>query len=60
MLGRMTILETRLFIIAITPAVTEEFFKRSVITNFIYRNKHYNEKLDGIVYAVFSSLGLQQ
>ncbi|AFS79193.1 RsiW anti- sigma factor protease PrsW [Gottschalkia acidurici 9a] len=41
----------------IVAGFTEEFFKRSVIVNFIYKNKNYNERLDGIVYSIFSALG---
>ena len=41
----------------IVAGFTEEYFKRSVVLKFIYDNKHFNEKLDGIVYAVFSALG---
>ncbi len=42
------------FIIA---GLTEEFFKREVIIRFIYRNKNFDEKLDGIVYCIFAALG---
>ncbi len=42
------------FIIA---GFTEEFFKREVVRRLIYNNKHFNEKLDGIVYCIFSALG---
>jgi len=41
----------------IVAGLTEEFFKRSVVMTFIYKNRHFNEKLDGIVYCVFSALG---
>ncbi len=42
------------FIIA---AVTEELFKYLAFIILIYNNKNFNEKFDGIVYAVFISLG---
>lgn len=42
------------FIIA---GLTEEYFKRAVVLRYIYMNKNFNEKLDGIVYCVFSALG---
>lgn len=42
------------FIIA---GFTEEYFKRIVVVRLACNNKSYDEKLDGIVYSVFSSLG---
>ena len=42
------------FIIA---GLTEEFFKREVILRIAYKNRAFDEKLDGIIYAVFASLG---
>lgn len=36
---------------------TEEAFKFLAFYLLIWRNKHFNEKFDGIVYAVFISLG---
>jgi protease PrsW len=36
---------------------TEEFFKFLVIFLLIWKNKNFSEKFDGIVYAVFVSLG---
>ena len=41
----------------IVAGFTEEYFKRAVVLYGAYRNKSFNEKLDGIVYAVFSALG---
>lgn len=41
----------------VVAGATEEFFKREVVKRFIYRNKHFNEKLDGVVYCIFSALG---
>lgn len=45
------------YISFIVAGLTEEFFKREVVLRFIYNNKHFDEKLDGIVYAVYSALG---
>ncbi|SDK68462.1 PrsW family intramembrane metalloprotease [Natronincola ferrireducens] len=42
------------FIIA---GLTEEYFKRAVVLYTAYRSKHFNEKLDGIIYCSFSALG---
>ena len=41
----------------IVAGITEETFKFLVFILFIWRNQHFNEKFDGIVYAVFISLG---
>jgi len=41
----------------IVAGLTEEFFKREVVLRSVYRNKAFNEKLDGIIYAVFAALG---
>lgn len=41
----------------IVAGITEEFFKFLIIINIAYKSKYYDEKLDGIVYAVFASLG---
>ncbi len=41
----------------IVAGVTEEFFKFLVFIILIWGNKNFNEKFDGIVYAVFISLG---
>lgn len=41
----------------IVAAFTEEFFKFLVLFLLIWNNKNFNEKFDGIVYAVFISLG---
>lgn len=45
------------YISFIVAGFTEEYFKRSVVLKYIYRNKNFNERLDGIVYSVFSALG---
>ncbi|SHJ90980.1 PrsW family intramembrane metalloprotease [Tepidibacter formicigenes] len=36
---------------------TEEYFKRFVVLKSAFKSHHFNEKLDGIVYCTFSSLG---
>ncbi len=41
----------------IVAAFTEEFFKILVFFIFIWNNKNFNEKFDGIVYAVYISMG---
>ena len=46
-----------IYISFIVAGFTEEYFKRFVVLNYIYKNKHFNERLDGIVYSVFSALG---
>jgi len=41
----------------VVAAFTEEFFKWLIFKGFAYNHKAYDEYLDGIVYAVFVSLG---
>lgn len=41
----------------IVAGFTEEYFKRLVVLKVAYNSKYFNEKLDGIVYAVFASMG---
>jgi RsiW-degrading membrane proteinase PrsW (M82 family) len=41
----------------VVAACTEELFKFMAFYLLIWRNKHFNEKFDGIVYASFISLG---
>lgn len=41
----------------IVASLTEELFKFIVVIILFYRNRNYNERFDGIVYAVFVSLG---
>lgn len=41
----------------ISAGLVEEFFKFIALYYLIWRNKEFNEKFDGIVYAVFISLG---
>ena len=44
------------YVAFILAALVEEFFKFAVLFFLIWRNKEFNEKFDGIVYAVFISL----
>lgn len=48
---------SNLYTAFIVAGFTEEFFKREVILRIPYKTKYFNEKLDGIVYGVFSSMG---
>jgi RsiW-degrading membrane proteinase PrsW (M82 family) len=41
----------------IVAGFTEELIKRGVVMNFAFKHPAFNEKLDGIIYAVFASLG---
>lgn len=41
----------------IVAGLTEEFLKRLVVVRLPYRTKYFDEKLDGIVYSVFASMG---
>jgi len=41
----------------IVAGLTEEFFKRGVVLITAFRSTAFDEKLDGIVYAIFSALG---
>jgi len=41
----------------ITAGLTEELFKYLAFLLIIWKSRHFNEKFDGIVYAVFISLG---
>ena len=41
----------------IVAGLTEEYFKRQVVLKLPYRTNYFNEKLDGIIYGVFASLG---
>ncbi|MHC1719353.1 MAG: PrsW family glutamic-type intramembrane protease [Clostridiaceae bacterium] len=45
------------FVAFIVAGLTEEFVKRYVVMRFALHRPEFNEKLDGIVYAVFVSLG---
>ncbi|MBM3419915.1 MAG: PrsW family intramembrane metalloprotease [Bacteroidetes bacterium] len=46
-----------LYIGFIVASLSEEGFKYLAFFLFIWRSSHFNEKFDGIVYAVFISLG---
>ncbi|MDV3425790.1 MAG: PrsW family intramembrane metalloprotease [Bacillota bacterium] len=48
---------TTVFTAFIVAGLTEEFIKRSVVMKFAFKNSAFDEKLDGIIYAVFASLG---
>ncbi len=41
----------------IVAGLSEEYFKRLAVIYGAYNDKNFNEKLDGIVYCVFSALG---
>lgn len=41
----------------VVAGLTEEYFKRGVVLRTVYQHKAFNEKLDGIIYAVFAALG---
>ena len=41
----------------IVAGFTEELFKLLALMLLIWRNRNFNEKFDGVVYAVFISLG---
>lgn len=41
----------------IVAGLIEEYFKRSAVLRIAYSSKYFDEKLDGIVYSVFISLG---
>lgn len=56
-LNIFTGLFSSLFTAFLVAGFTEEFFKRLVVVRFACPNKNYDEKLDGIVYSVFSALG---
>ncbi len=42
----------------IVAGFSEEFFKRFVVLKVAFRDEHFNEHLDGIIYCVFASLGM--
>jgi len=45
------------YVAFIVAGFTEELFKFAALHLTIWRNKNFNERFDGIVYAVFISLG---
>lgn len=46
-----------LYVAFIVAALTEESFKFLILYALVWENRNFNEKFDGIVYAVFISLG---
>lgn len=42
----------------VVAGFTEEFFKKIVVMKIAYKDAHFNERLDGIIYCVFASLGM--
>ncbi|MDK2804571.1 MAG: protease PrsW [Peptostreptococcaceae bacterium] len=50
-------LASAFYVSFIVAGFTEEFFKRLVVMKIAFKNQHYSEKLDGIVYSVMASLG---
>ncbi len=53
-IGGIAGLAYKAFIVA---GLTEEIFKRKVVTKFAYKHPAFNERLDGIIYCVFAALG---
>jgi RsiW-degrading membrane proteinase PrsW (M82 family) len=49
--------EEALYTAFIVAAGTEEFFKFIVLYFLVWRNRNFNEPIDGIVYSTFISLG---
>lgn len=45
------------YISFVVAGFTEEYFKREVVLRYIYKNKNFSERIDGIVYSVFAALG---
>lgn len=45
------------FVAFVVAGFTEEFMKRHIVIRYALRRPEFNEKLDGIIYAVFVSLG---
>jgi len=55
--GRFTGYTSVAYTAFVVAAFTEELFKFIALYLVIWKNKEFNEKFDGIVYAVFVSLG---
>ncbi len=55
--GGYSQLTTAAYSAFVVAALTEELFKFAAFWLLIWRNKNFNERFDGIVYAVFISLG---
>ncbi|MEK7097225.1 MAG: PrsW family glutamic-type intramembrane protease, partial [Patescibacteria group bacterium] len=48
----------RAFVIAfVVAALTEEALKLFIVRKIIYKSPHFNEVMDGVIYAVAASLG---
>ncbi len=45
------------YVAFVVAALTEEFVKFAILYYFLWKKKEFNERYDGIVYAVFISLG---
>ncbi|WDV44873.1 PrsW family glutamic-type intramembrane protease [Clostridiaceae bacterium M8S5] len=45
------------YVAFIVAGLTEEFFKRQVVLRLAFNHEAFNEKLDGIVYCIYSALG---
>ncbi len=54
--GDLAVLASAAYVAFIVAALTEETFKYIAFFYF-WKNKHFNELFDGIIYAVFISLG---
>ena len=52
-----SVIKEALYTAFIVAAGTEEFFKFIVLYFLVWRNRNFNEPVDGIVYSVFISLG---
>lgn len=50
-------IQTAAFNAFAVAAFTEEFFKYLVFILIVWKNRNFNEKFDGIIYAVYISLG---
>lgn len=49
--------QSALYQAIIVAGLTEEFTKFAIVINVAFKSRYYDEKLDGIVYCVFTSLG---
>lgn len=49
--------ENAFFQAFIVAGLTEELFKLLIVRNVAFNSRFYNEKLDGIIYCVFASMG---
>lgn len=48
---------TALFKAFVVAALVEEYLKLAIVRLFVYRNRHFDEIMDGVVYTVVASLG---